>query len=67
MVVMRLFILTLLSIVLLDVNAMAITINIYYTGEKGNARKFAEEMEQSGVAAAIRADIPIKDKSFVKE
>ena len=53
---MRLFILTLLSIVLLGVNAMAITINIYYTGEKGNARKFAEEMEQSGVAAAIRAE-----------
>lgn len=34
MVVMRLFIFTLLSIVLLEVNAMAITINIYYTGEK---------------------------------
>ena len=24
---------------------MAITVNIYYTGENGNARKFAEEME----------------------
>lgn len=33
---------------------MAITINIYYTGENGNARKFAEEMEQSGTVAAIR-------------
>jgi len=37
-------------------NAMAITINIYYTGENGNARKFAEEMEQSGTVAAIRAE-----------
>lgn len=35
---------------------MAITINIYYTGENGNARKFAEEMEQSGTVAAIRAE-----------
>ena len=36
--------------------AMAITVNIYYMGENGNARKFAEEMEQSGTAAAIRAE-----------
>ena len=35
---------------------MAITVNIYYTGENGNARKFAEEMEQSGTVAAIRAE-----------
>ncbi len=35
---------------------MAITINIYYTGKDGNARKFAEEMEQSGTVAAIRAE-----------
>ena len=33
-----------------------ITINIYYTGENGNARKFAEEMEQSGTVALIRAE-----------
>lgn len=37
-------------------NAMAITINIYYTGENGNARKFAEEMEQSGTVSTIRAE-----------
>ena len=37
-------------------SAMAITVNIYYTGENGNARKFAEEMEQSGTADAIRAE-----------
>jgi len=33
---------------------MSITVNLYYTGINGNARKFAEEMETSGTAAAIR-------------
>ena len=33
-----------------------ITINIYYTGENGNARAFAEEMVRSGTAAAVRAE-----------
>ena len=33
---------------------MSIAVNIYYSGENGNARKFAEEMETSGTAAAIR-------------
>ena len=33
-----------------------ITINIYYTGENGNARAFAEEMVRSGTVAAIRAE-----------
>ena len=33
-----------------------ITVNLYYTGQEGVARRFAEEMEQSGVAAAIRAE-----------
>lgn len=35
---------------------MAITVNLYYTGMNGNARKFAEEMEASGTADAIRAE-----------
>ena len=35
---------------------MSITINIYYTGEKGNARKFAEEMISSGIVNDIRAE-----------
>lgn len=30
--------------------------NLYYTGTDGNARKFVEEMESSGTAAAIRAE-----------
>ena len=35
---------------------MSITVNIYYTGTNGSARKFAEEMTQSGVVADIRAE-----------
>ncbi|HJC83395.1 MAG TPA: antibiotic biosynthesis monooxygenase [Candidatus Anaerostipes avicola] len=35
---------------------MSITMNLYYTGKDGNARKFVEEMEQSGTAALIRAE-----------
>lgn len=35
---------------------MAVTINIYYTGENGNARLFAEEMMKSGVVESIRAE-----------
>ena len=34
---------------------MSITINIYYKGHNGSARMFAEEMESSGLADAIRA------------
>ena len=33
-----------------------ITVNLYYTGSNGSAGKFAEEMESSGIAAAIRAE-----------
>ena len=35
---------------------MAITINIYYTGEGGNAKKFAEEMIDSGIVQDICAE-----------
>lgn len=35
---------------------MAITVNIYYTGSNGNARKFAQEMIESKVVDAIRAE-----------
>lgn len=35
---------------------MSIIVNIYYTGTGGNARKFAEEMESSGIAAKIRQE-----------
>ena len=33
-----------------------ITVNLYYTGTDGSARKFAEEMESSGTADKIRAE-----------
>ena len=33
-----------------------ITVNLYYSGTNGNARKFAEEMECSGTADKIRAE-----------
>lgn len=35
---------------------MAITVNLYYTGENGAARKFAQEMMETGVVDAIRAE-----------
>ena len=62
------------NIVVAEAKDMNLTVNIYYTGENGNARKFAEEMEQSGIAAAIRAEkgnlkyeyfYPVNDKETV--
>ncbi|MCM1114999.1 MAG: antibiotic biosynthesis monooxygenase [Clostridium sp.] len=35
---------------------MAVTINIYYTGEKDNAKQFAKEMTESGIVEDIRAE-----------
>ena len=35
---------------------MSLTVNLYYKGENGSARRFAEEMESSGTADAIRAE-----------
>ena len=34
---------------------MSLTINIYYTGEAGSARNFAEEMTATGIVDEIRA------------
>lgn len=62
------------SVTVAEAKDMSLTVNIYYTGENGNARKFAEEMEQSGTAAAIRAEkgnlkyeyfYPVNDKETV--
>ena len=33
-----------------------ITVNLYYKGQNGSARAFADEMEKSGIADAIRAE-----------
>lgn len=35
---------------------MGITVNIYYSGQNGAARKFAEEMIESGTVSAIRKE-----------
>lgn len=35
---------------------MSITVNIYYKGENGSARKFVEEMISSGTVEAIRKE-----------
>lgn len=39
-----------------EFDEMAITINIYYTGENGSAKKFAEEMITSGVVNDIQSE-----------
>jgi len=38
------------------VKPVAITVNLYYTGKDGAARKFVEDMESSGTADMIRAE-----------
>ena len=35
---------------------MSIIVNLYYTGQNGNARKFAEEMIALGIVDAVRAE-----------
>ena len=33
---------------------MSLVVNLYYTGENDSAKRFAEEMEKTGVAQRIR-------------
>ena len=40
-----------------------ITVHIYYEGSNGSARKFAEEMESSGTADAVRQEAGISSMS----
>ena len=40
----------------MEATNMAITVNIYYTGKNGNAKKFAQEMVSSGIVKEIRAE-----------
>ncbi len=35
---------------------MSLTINLYYTGQNGRAKSFAEEMVSSGVVERVRAE-----------
>ena len=53
---------------------MSLIINIYYKGENGNARKFAEEMISSGIVDRVRNEegneryeyfFPMDDKETV--
>ena len=53
---------------------MSITVNLYYKGTSGKAKKFVEEMEERGIADAIRTEegnekyeyfIPFKDPETV--
>lgn len=53
---------------------MSINVNIYYTGENGNAKKFIKEMIGEGIVDEIRAEpgnikydyfIPIDDEETV--
>ena len=53
---------------------MSLIVNIYYTGENGSARKFAEEMMSSGIVDRVRSEegneryeyfFPIKDEETV--
>jgi quinol monooxygenase YgiN len=57
-----------------EVNGVAVTVNIYYSGVNGNAVKFAEEMVSSGTVSNIRAEdgnmgyeyfFPMEDKDTV--
>ncbi len=53
---------------------MSISVNLYYYGKNGSARRFAEAMERSGIADAIRNEegnlgyryfVPIDDPETV--
>ena len=53
---------------------MSLIINIYYTGENGSAKKFAEEMISSGIVDRVRKEpgneryeyfFPMEDKETV--
>lgn len=52
----RVFILLTAIISMMSCKDRPITMNLYYTGENGNARKFVEEMESCGTADSIRAE-----------
>ncbi len=62
------------GIIIKEENNMSLTINIYYSGQNGNAVKFAEEMVSSGIVNAVRNEkgnlkyeyyFPMDDKETV--
>lgn len=61
-------------VICVEDNVMSLTINIYYTGKNGSAKKFAEEMVSNGIVDKIRAEdgneryeyfFPMEDKETV--
>lgn len=73
-IIFVLILIMILSIKFFKKQDRPITIHIYYTGKNGNAVKFAEEMEKSGTADAIRSKVgnlryeyfyPFNDKETV--
>lgn len=53
---------------------MSLIVHLYYTGKNGSAKAFAKEMEESGIAEAIRAEagneqyeyfFPLRDRETV--
>ena len=56
------------ALLVMSCKQQPITMNLYYTGENGSARKFMEEMESSGTASAIRAeeDLTAKDAKYIR-
>lgn len=45
---------------------MAITMNLYYTGENGSALSFVKEMMESGTVEKIRKEKGISDTNTFK-
>ena len=60
--------LIILALLVMSCKQQPITMNLYYTGENGSARKFMEEMESSGTASAIRADedLTANDAKYIR-
>ena len=56
------------ALLVMSCKEQPITMNLYYTGENGSARKFMEEMESSGTASAIRADedLTANDAKYIR-
>ena len=63
----RVFILLIAIISMMSCKDRPITMNLYYTGENGNARKFVEEMESCGTADAHHVTPMMKTISSLRE
>ena len=68
LIAMRVTRIIILALLVMSCKQQPITMNLYYTGENGSARKFMEEMESSGTASAIRADedLTANDAKYIR-